>query len=170
MYTGYAGLWVEVDMMITQTVGVTVQLTDKNDSFEAGIAEHTATHCNTLHDTATHCTTLQHTATHRNTLQHTLHTATPVCMSRIHQNRLLSLSATHWNTLQLTATNYNTATHCNTLQHAATRCNTLQHTRPCPGFAKTSFSLSSSFSLQHSATHCNILQHDATYCNTIVHA
>jgi len=59
----------------------------------AFIAQHTATHCNTLQHTATHCNTLQHTATHCNTLQHT---------------------ATHYNTLQ------HTATHCNTLQHTAT--------------------------------------------------
>lgn len=34
--SGYAGLWVEVDMMITQTVGVTIQLEDSNTRLAAG--------------------------------------------------------------------------------------------------------------------------------------
>jgi len=46
------------------------------------------------------------------------------CLMRMRNQRypMVSLSATHCNTLQ------HTATHCNTLQHTATHCNTLQHT------------------------------------------
>ena len=48
-----------------------------------------------------------------------------------------------------------TATHCNTLQHTATQCITLQHTATCCN------------TMQYAATHCNTLQHIATRCNTL---
>jgi len=86
--------------------------------------QHTTQHCNTLQPTATHCSTPQHTTTHYTTLQH---------------------AATHCNTLKHTATHHNTlhntATHCTTLQHTTTHHNTQHNT----------------------ATHHNTLQHTWTF-------
>jgi len=98
--------------------------------------QHTAAHCNTLHETCwccfwpCECSCLLHTATHWNT---PLHTAT-------HCNTLHEMRWCCFLTCELSLLLY-TATYCNTLQHTAT------HTKVCECLC----------------IHCNILQHTATH-------
>ena len=100
--------------------------------------QHTAAHCNTLHETCwccfwpCECSCLLHTATHCNNRNTPLHTATHC--NTLHEMRWCCLLTCELSLLLYT-------TYCNTLQHTAT------HTKVCECLC----------------IHCNILQHTATH-------
>jgi len=103
--------------------------------------QHTAAHCNVVHQTAICCTKLQYIVPHCNTqsIEPTHMTSFP---------HIWLGAASHCNTLQ------HTATHCNTLRHTATHCNAWHD--HCLIDAE----------LPRTATHWNTLQHTATHCST----
>ena len=76
------------------------------------LAQHTATHCNTLKHTATHCNTLQHAATCCNTLQHTA-----TCCNTLLRSLALTRSLACWLSCERSLRNkHTTATSTHTVR------------------------------------------------------
>jgi len=112
------------------------------------LLQHTAKHCNALHDTARYVVkTLQH----REALQH---------RALKHVDDLPSLQ--HCKAMETESScRYILMCSCNTLQHTATYCNTERRSTltACPHYN----------TVQNPATHCNTLQHTAALYNTLQH-
>jgi len=115
---------------------------------DMSVAQHTATHCNTLQHSATHCNTKRPCESPCNTL----HDRRIHCAKWMVSRNTLQHTATHCNTLQHTTTQH-TKSIWLTLQRIETQKNSLclaASVPPTPWYTLYD-------TLQHTATHCNIL-------------